>query len=199
VEISETWRWLIQLVIAAFAVGTAAWFYLDFAPRLRPDVTIVERDHERGLVVLRLTVENVSRVLVHQVADGCRLQVVARPLLPGATYEEFVPLTEDRWREEGAALHLGQWREPRSILRTTSHWYPGDRISVDHLVRFPVPDSCLHVALQVRGRLPWYVRILMGARAGRDGQRQPKIESWTTTVLVLPETSLLAGPAPQVD
>lgn len=188
-ELSETSRWLIQLLVAALAVGIAAWFYLDFAPRLRPDIKVAERDEERGLVVLRLTVENVSRVLVHQVAEGCRLQVVARPLAPGAAYDEFVPLTETRWREEGEEVHLGPWRAPRSILRTTAHWYPGDRISVDHLVAFPSPDSCLHVALQVRGRLPWYVRVLMGARAGRDRQRQPKIESWTTTTLILPTTS----------
>ncbi len=187
VELSETSRWLIQLLIAALALGTAAWFYLDFAPRLRPDIAVAERDSDRGLVVLRLTVENVSRVLVHQVPDGCRLQVVARPLHPGASYDEFVPLSEEKWDEEGADSHLGEWRAPQPILRSTAHWYPGDRISVDHLVAFPSTDSCLQVALQVRGRLPWYVRILMGARAGRDRQRQPKIESWTTTTLILPE------------
>ena len=124
-ELSETSRWLIQLLVAALAVGTAAWFYLDFAPRLRPDITVAERDDERGFVVLRLTVENVSRVLVHQVADGCRLQVVARPLTPGATYDEFVPLTEARWREEGDEVHLGPWRAPQSILRDHRPLVPG--------------------------------------------------------------------------
>lgn len=188
-ELTETWRWLIQLLVAALAIGTAAWFYLDFAPRLRPTIEVASRDHEHGLVVLRLSVENVSRVLVHNVRGGCRLQVVARPLAPGTNYTDFVPFSEEKW-DEDANAQVGSWAEPAGMLNSTRHWYPGDRITVDHLVAFPdVPAACLHVALQVRGRLPWYVRIVMGARTGRDGQRQPSIESWTTTTFILPEPS----------
>lgn len=193
-ELSDTWRWLIQLVVASFAFGTAAWFYLDFAPHLRPAIAVAGRDEERGLVVLRLTIENASRVLVHNVHEGCRVQVIARPLREHTEYHDFVPLTQDKWTAEGDDVHLGVWQEPRQILATTRHWYPGDRITVDHLVAFPSPSSCLHVALQVRGRLPWYVRVLLGSRAGRDGRRQPRVESWTTTAFILPETSL-AGEA----
>lgn len=187
-DLSETTRWLVQLVLTGAALLGAAWIYLDFAPRLQPQIAVVDRDNDRGLAVVRLTVHNTSRVMVHQARGGTRFHVVPVPLSALRGHSEFVPLTRDRYEQmdERDRLPEWEWRDPEPILTTTRYWYPGDSIAVDRMVAFPDQDCALHVALQVTGRVSLIVRLLLMLRRGSGRLLDRKTESWTTTLFVMP-------------
>ena len=188
-DISETTRWLVQLALAGTALVGAAWLYLDFAPRLQPEIAVVDRDDRRRLAVVRLTITNTSRVMVHRGPRGVRFHAVPVPLTRGRDHSEFVPLTKDRYDAKDPADKVAdwEWSDPLPVFETTRYWYPADRVTIDRVVALPDDGCALHLALQATGRVSPLVRVLLWLRRGdtRLGAHRD-VESWTTTLFLLP-------------
>jgi hypothetical protein len=200
----ETTKFVIQLLWSLLGVIVAAVVFLDTAPKLRLRITSRVVDPRNRTLILRLEIENISRVLVlHDQDKGTLLQTLHYSFQQPQNITEFVPFTRFDFDKMNARDRPALWSEPEKILTTTSHWYPGDIATIERLIRLPNQSTILQVGLQVHGRVSWWIHTLLKLRGVKRKLGQP--ERWTTTVLIsLPQNvenvrtveaqSLIKGP-----
>ena len=161
------------LTILALLVGSgfAIFVFFHFAPTLQPRILPSWPNKESQGVILRLEVENKSRIRVFK--DTIYLQVLEHKIEEGGFLSEGVPFEEHAIIPSEKPI---QWREPVEIFQTTKGLDPGDILVVERLYYCP-PNTILHVGLQVRTTLSFFGRI-----AARIGGREQR---WTTTRIVM--------------
>jgi hypothetical protein len=119
-----------MVTIGALIVGGgfAFFVFLQFAPVLNLRVLSSWPDDDSRWVLLRLEIENKSRVRVRKRA--IRLQVLEYPEPEGGSLSEWVPFEEDDIISSEKPL---RWHEPIEIFRSTQKIDPGDILVIERL------------------------------------------------------------------
>ena len=175
---------MITLISALAATLIGVLVFFDFSPRVRLRIlpTLVDKANLR--YVLRLEVENISKVTIAKdQVRGCKLQILEHSLQAGSNFSEFVPFTREKHDERPPSERAKAWREPISILETTRFLYPGDLVIVERLISLPDDDTFLHVGFQFHGEIRWLTRIALRIQSLLAAE---KVERWTTTGFLYP-------------
>jgi hypothetical protein len=158
-------------IVAVVTMALLAFFVrVSFAPVLRLRILPRWSDDTKNFVILRLEVENISRVRVQK--QQIRIQALRHKLEMGGLLSEWVPFSRDDIRDEQPL----EWREPVEIFNTTNHIYPGEVLSVERMYHCE-QDTALHVGLQVKAKLGRFSRLATRIRSWN--------QQWTTTCIVL--------------
>jgi hypothetical protein len=159
----------IAVIIGGVAVGI--FVLAKWAPNIRLKIDSWWLDTDKGRLVLRLTIENVSIVYVKK--NHIVLQVLSYKVEQQTHLSEWVPFTKETIKPEEEPI---EWHDPEDILETTKGLYPGEKIIVDRVLTVPKGDVFLHIALQCTAQISVFNRLLAGIR--------PCNERWTTTTVV---------------
>lgn len=155
-------------LVVIFVVGAIALFlYRTLSPAIR--LQVEPRWAGAGVVILRLQVENVSRVVITDIEF--LLQAIPYEVDKWRQMSEWVPLEEKKVREDEPVT---PWREPAKVFTTTVALNPGERVVGERMME--CPNGCfLHIAFQVR-------------KPGEPRRRGDWLASWprrwTTTLIV---------------
>jgi hypothetical protein len=151
---------LVLRVVGSVLVAVATWFLARYLfvwinhglfTVLQPKIELVNADGVPGLVLVRLTVENRSKVYAKIKEGRSRLQILEYHPLQMATpsaLSEWVPFY--KWRQKKAAMKPIQWRDSVPVMTSTTHIEPGESIRVELLYRASQPGVAIHCGLQVR-------------------------------------------------
>jgi hypothetical protein len=164
-------RDLITIVALIGGVVVGVRVLAQWAPNIRLAIESWWLDTDKGRIVLRFTLENISRVYVEK--NRVLLQVLFYSVEQQSHLSEWVPFTRDAIKPEEQPL---EGHAPENILETTDGLYPGERITVDRVLTVPKRDIFLHAALQYTARMRGIKRFL--ARTFRWN------EQWTTTTVI---------------
>jgi hypothetical protein len=178
----------IATVLVLLAGGCLAVFvFLHFAPVLALRIQPTWPHNDPRWVILRIEVENKSRVRVYK--QSIYLQVLEYEIPEGGSLSEWVPFEE---RATVPSERPISWHEPVEILTSTTGIDPGEVLVVERLHYCP-PGTVLHVGLQARARLGLIGRI--ATQVGGWNQR------WTTTRVLMKESHVTGshGETPPTD
>jgi hypothetical protein len=155
----------------------AIFVFRQFAPVLTLRIVPTWTSDDSRWVVLRLEVENKSRIRVRK--RSIYLQVLEPEVREGGSLSEWVPFEEkhvdpDEWP--------APWQEPFEVFKTTSGIDPGEILVAERLHYCP-PNGVLHVGLQVKAQLGVFGKIATWVRGNN--------QSWTTTCIIM-KRSLVA-------
>jgi hypothetical protein len=160
------------IVIAAILSGVVVGVFVlkRWTPNIRLGIDPWWLDVDKGIIVLRLTVENISSVFVEK--DRIALQVLPYKIEQQTHLSEWVPFTKKAIKPGEQPI---EWHEPENILETTKGLYPGERITVDRMLTVQ-KDIFLHAALQHTARMSGIKRFLNGLLRWN--------EQWTITTII---------------
>jgi hypothetical protein len=166
---------VMSAVALLIAPISAIFIFQQLSPIAQIRISVRWVDLSSGRFVLRIEVENISRVRIrHKVA---LLQVLRYSLLKTNRLSEWVPFAKDQVIKGEEPI---EWKEPEDIFGSTVHLYPREVISVERLEQIEDPNEFLHVGVQYNSRFAfrWLFTFLLGWH-----------ERWTTTAIVSrPET-----------
>lgn len=161
-------------IVSVVAVLLSGWLgifvFRQFAPVLTLRVVPTWLGDDSSCVLLRLEVENKSRVRVHK--RIIRLQVLEHEVREGGSLSEWVPFEEKRVRP---LEKPDQWKDPVEVFETTSGIDPGEILVADRLHDCPAARF-LHVGLQAEAKLGVFGKIAARVRGNN--------QSWTTTCII---------------
>jgi len=162
---------LFALVIGGFVA--VAWF-LQLAPLLELRILPSWCGDQRQFLMLRLEVENKSRIRVEK--RQILLQLLEYEIREGSplALSDWVPF------DERAIIPTEQplaWRDPVEVFPTCRTIDPGELMAAERLYYFP-RDTVIHIGFQVKAKLGYLGRI--AARRVRSSHQQ-----WTTTCIVV--------------
>ncbi|MEN9865780.1 MAG: hypothetical protein RL748_1370 [Pseudomonadota bacterium] len=164
----------IIAVLSAFAAVLAPFLAIFVFQQFSPvaQIRILTRwiDQENGKLVLRIEIENKSKVRIRQ--KVAMLQVLRYSLTDRRHLSEWVPFSQERVIEGEEPL---EWNEPKKIFASTVHLYPGEVVVIERLEQIENPDHFLHVGIQYKShfKFRWLVTFALAWE-----------ESWTTTAII---------------
>jgi hypothetical protein len=162
----------IATILAVLAGGWLALFiFLQFAPVLALRILPTWPSDDTGWVILRIEVENKSRIRVHK--QAIYLQILEHNVSVSSILSEWVPF------EEKAVIPTEQpinWHEPVEIFKSTKGIDPGETLVAERL-HYCQPNNVLHVGLKVKAKLGFFGRIATQVRSWNHG--------WTTTRIIM--------------
>jgi hypothetical protein len=165
---------LITALALFIGAGLAVFVFSRLAPVLNLRIIPSWAGDKSRWVILRLEVENKSRVRIHK--QSICLQVLEYRVPAGTSFSEWVPFEEEAIVASEQPL---QWSEPIEVFKSTLTIDPNEVLAIERLHYCP-PDTLLKVGLQVRMKLGIAGRIATRVR-GWHHQR-------TTTRIVMKET-----------
>ena len=176
--------WLIALVGLLLAYLVSVLVFLDWTPKVR--IRILPRwvDLDKGELILRLEIENTSRVPI--IKRCCKLQVLEHSVNAQPRLSEFVPFTIEWYDKCLPDQKPNHWREPECIFKTTLFLYPGEVIAVERLEKLPDKDTYLHVGMQFKAHIPFFSRTALRFWGIARIKRDIGHEQWTTTTVIYP-------------
>ena len=175
-EIISLSKDIIQIIVFTGGFFIALFMFFQFAPKIEPRILPQWIEGKTDLCILKITIENKSKVRIKLNRDNPNKDAVLLQVLECSSTEslsEWVSFTEEAWRKQKDAK---EWREPNKICETTEYSYPGEVVSVERLIKSN-PNSVLHIGLQVKADLSWF-----GKLASRVLQRNQR---WTSTAFVI--------------
>ncbi len=174
------------LAITALLTGTvlAIIVSVQYAPFVKLRILPKWLDDDSGRVILRLEIENISKVKINN--QYIALQVLEYPLPKNSSIviSEWVPFVEGKYQklgsEEPPEEPKQKWQKPVPIFTSTKTIYPSEILSVERSYGCP-KDSFLKVGLQLKATssnskfVQWVTRKLNWA------------DQWTTTAIIFRE------------
>jgi hypothetical protein len=162
----------IVTILAIIGGGWLAIFvFLQFAPVLALRISHTWSVDDANWVVLRLEVENKSKIRVHK--QAIYFQLLEHKVTENCSLSEWVAFEEDGVIPSERPIN---WHQPVEIFETTRGIDPGEMLVAERLHYCP-PNCILHVGLQVRAKLGLFGRIATRIRGWN--------QSWTTTRIVM--------------
>jgi hypothetical protein len=161
---------LVTIFALVVGAGLAMFVFLQFAPLV--NLRIIHRwagDDSRW-VILRLEVENVSRVRIRK--QHIRLQILEYELLNDKSLSEWVPFEEEKVCASEPPI---EWKDPKEVFKTTVSIDPNEVLSVERLHYCP-QNRVTKVGLQLRIDPSVFGSFV--ARVRRWDQQ------WTTTAII---------------
>ncbi len=144
----------IVTILALIGVAwTAIFIYFKFAPVIK--INISDKWVNDNLVILRIEIENVSKVRVAIKKEPRRkenanilFQIFRHNITEGLNLTEFLPFTKKWFDKKG---YPSSWKEPEIIFETTEWIYPGETIAIERPISTDKGDM-LHVGVQVHAK-----------------------------------------------
>lgn len=162
------------MIAALIGAWGFIFIFLQISPKV--ELRILPRwvDPELGRFVLRLEIENTSRVRVKK--EVVRLQMLPYSETRQLRLSEWVPFSKESIRK---GEEPEKYYDPVEVFGSTLYLYPGEKISVERLECSPDSDKFLHIGLQFRARvlLRWLIIRVFS-----------KGEQWTTTAIIFRPT-----------
>src|SRR6266498_4555712 len=144
----------IATIIAVLAGGWFAIFvFLQFAPILSLRILPTWTDDDTNRVILRIEVENKSRIRVHK--QSIQLQSLEHNVPMGNILSEWVPFEEEKIEPAEQPI---VWHKPIEIFKSTKGIDPSEILVAERL-HYCQPNNLLHVGLQVTAKLNFWGRI----------------------------------------
>ena len=153
---------ICAIIFAGFIAYRINW---KFVPIIQLDILYDWIDQERGLLKLKLKVENKSNVKA--VKKDIFLQSLQYDLTQINSLSEWVPLSKDVIREGEEPIF---WNNPVKVWTTTKVIYPGEITELEYVCSCP-KGRLLHVLLKFESNVD-YNKI----------RNYP--ESWATTKFI---------------
>ena len=160
-------------LIIAILIGAllAVFIFVQFAPKLKLRILPHWVDKSKGLLLLRLEVENHSRIRVKK--DKILLQILEHEFSAQGYLSEWVPFTNEAIKTEEQPK---EWHEPIEIFQSTIYINPEEILSVERLHHCP-QNTILHIGIQAK--------VKMGFLGALAAWLRSWDEQWTTTIIVL--------------
>ncbi len=157
------------------AFWIALFVYLNLAPIVVPRISTSWVDKKRGVLLVKLEVENISKVIVFKKDKGIRFQMLKQKI--GKEINEWVAFEKEyETRMIPQPLYDGDWPSDREVNSSTPHLYPGESVRTELIfIQELQADEILHLALQFKSAKSLFNYL------------HP--EQWTVTTFVMPPTS----------
>ena len=175
------------LTIIALIIGATFGVFVSvqYAPfvKLRIIPKWMGEGNDSDRVILRLEIENVSRVRINNQHIYLQVLEYKLPDNPSVVISEWVPFVEGRYQKPGLKEPPEvpvEWKEPVPILTTTETIYPGETLVIERSYGFS-KNSFLKVGLQLKAapaNLKFVQRII---------EKLNWANQWTTTAIIFRE------------
>lgn len=162
---------IVNVLVIIVTADLYIFVFYHFAPYVQPRIKYTWVDKERGLVLLQLELENMSKVSLP--VEHILLQILEYQYSALVHLTEFVPFKKELVQQD---ISPESWQDPIRLFGKTLRLLPGELIRGERLHTCS-EDSILHVGLQVRLKLNWFYKRL---------SRLEKHAQWTTTAIVIP-------------
>jgi hypothetical protein len=177
-------KFVYTVFVALIGAVVAVFIFLDLSPRIRLRLLPATVDQERRRYVLRMEIENVSKVAISQnLHKGCLLQMLEHSIDAHRNMSEFVPFSRETYEKRPSAERAKEWREPVPVFESTRLLYPGDLVIIERLLTIPDDQTFLHVGLQFHGEIGRITRLALGIQSMLTAE---PTERWTTTCFIFP-------------
>lgn len=162
---------IVTIVALLLGAGLAVFVFVQFSPKLQ--LRIIQRwvDEINGLFVLKLEVENISRIRVYK--QKIQLQILEHEVPANGCLSEWVPFDEEEVLSEEKPK---EWHAPIEVFESSKFLNPGEILSVERLCHCP-HKSVVHVGLQVKVKLGVLGCVASCFRSWK--------EQWTSTIIVM--------------
>ena len=167
-EVISLARDIALIVAMLLGAWLAVFVYVQFAPKLQLRILPRWVDETKGLLILKLEVENNSRIRVPK--QKIQLQILEHEVPAHGCLSEWVPFDEEAVLLQEKPK---EWHDPIEIFQSTEYLNPGETVSVERLCHCP-QDSILHVGLQAKAKLGALGRLAAWFRSWND--------QWTSTI-----------------
>lgn len=162
---------LITILALLIGAALAILLFLQFAPILNLRLSSEWVGKNSRWVVLKMEVENVSRVRVTK--QYIHLQVLPYKYPPKNEYlSEWVPFQQEKISQTEQPM---EWQYPDEVFESTLTIDPNESLSVERLIYCP-PDTILKVGLQAKISFGFLGRMVARLRSWDH--------SWTTTMII---------------